>query len=461
MLDAYEGTYLGLLFNLAAVMAVSLTFGGVADANVTVGVQQIQTGSSGSAQMIRTETGPVRPIVSPLLASTADGGTAALHPGGGAASMAALSVMSGLGSVEISAMLAQNPANITTLLAAPPAAAAVGGWWRDLGPSQRQTLTTSAPRVVGNLDGIPFRARNAANLHYLDSSFSETRERLAEKISTEERGILSTQLAVLTQVQAAVDREAGKPSRYLVQLDPTDGGRAAIAVGNPDTADYVTYLIPGMNYGVQEQMVNWAETAEALRAEEESILRLHRVPGERMPTVAVIAWIGYQTPDVFTVGGLDRAERGADQLESAWKGLRVTRGDKQPRINVIGHSYGSTVSLVALARGSMVADSLVLVGSPGGPAQSVNELFVTPGQVFVGEADWDPAVDSAFFGSDPGGAEFGANRMGVSGARDAVTGRWLESSVGHNAYFTPGSESLHNLALVGTNFAKLVTGRSE
>jgi hypothetical protein len=81
--------------------------------------------------------------------------------------------------------------------------------------------------------------------------------------------------------------------------------------------------------------------------------------------------------------------------------------------------------------------------------------------VYVGEADWDPAVNSAFFGSDPGAASYGAHKLGVSGARDRVTGRWLEGSIGHNAYFAPGSESLHNMALISTDNAKLATDGSE
>jgi hypothetical protein len=70
-------------------------------------------------------------------------------------------------------------------------------------------------------------------------------------------------------------------------------------------------------------------------------------------------------------------------------------------------------------------------------------------------------VNSAFFGSDPGAASYGARVLGVHGGTDAVTGASLVASVGHNDYFTPGSESLHNMALIGTDNAELVTGDTE
>jgi hypothetical protein len=119
------------------------------------------------------------------------------------------------------------------------------------------------------------------------------------------------------------------------------------------------------------------------------------------------------------------------------------------------------VSLVALGRGSVEVDALVMVGSPGSAIQSADRLRVRNDNIYVGEADWDPAVNSAFFGSDPGSSSYGAHPLGVTGARDRLTGKWLEGSLGHNEYFKPGSESLHNMALIGTDNAKLATNGSE
>jgi hypothetical protein len=101
-------------------------------------------------------------------------------------------------------------------------------------------------------------------------------------------------------------------------------------------------------------------------------------------------------------------------------------------------------------------DALALMGSPGSDAQSVRQLGVRDGNVFVGEAPMDPIVDSAFFGSDPGSPSYGAEKMGVSGATDPITHKKLGGSSGHNEYFTTGTECMRNLALIGIDQGGLV-----
>lgn len=404
--------------------------------------------------------GPLWQDLSGRLGTSVDVDVKSLRSITGAGLLAGMSRLS-LG--DISTFVADNPAQIDKLLAVPPAATKVAQWWSGLGGSERAALAAAAPRLVGNLDGVPVRERGRANARYLDQTVSTVERRLADAPDGAEAGPLGQELAMLGQVRAALRSGDAGPRRSLMLLDASGGGRAVIVLGNPDTADYVSYLVPGLNYGVQEQLVNWSSTADALYAEQTEILarRAAAHPGAPVASVATIAWIGYQTPDLFSVGGLDRAEAGADFLEKSWLGIRSARGSHQPFISVLAHSYGSTVALVALARGSVDVDAFVMVGSPGSAAQSVDDLSVAHRNVYVGEADWDPAVNSAFFGSDPGAASYGAHKLGVSGARDRVTGRWLEGSIGHNAYFAPGSESLHNMALISTDNAKLATDGSE
>ncbi len=106
----------------------------------------------------------------------------------------------------------------------------------------------------------------------------------------------------------------------------------------------------------------------------------------------------------------------------------------------------------------MKVDALALMGSPGSDAQSVKQLGVRGGNVFVGEAPMDPIVNSAFFGSDPGSPSYGAKPMGVGGAVDPITHRTLAGSSGHNEYFTAGTECMRNLALIGIDRGDLVLG---
>jgi hypothetical protein len=86
-----------------------------------------------------------------------------------------------------------------------------------------------------------------------------------------------------------------------------------------------------------------------------------------------------------------------------------------------------------------------MVGAPGSPAQSVRALHMTRSQVFVGEATLDGVATSGFFGSDPTDASYGATQFDTAGA------------IGHNGYFTPGSESLRNIALVAVDQGEKVT----
>ena len=51
--------------------------------------------------------------------------------------------------------------------------------------------------------------------------------------------------------------------------------------------------------------------------------------------------------------------------------------------------------------------------------------------------------------------------MSVAGAVDVITSRVLASSLGHNEYFSPGTESMRNLALIGIDKGELVTDGSQ
>ena len=50
--------------------------------------------------------------------------------------------------------------------------------------------------------------------------------------------------------------------------------------------------------------------------------------------------------------------------------------------------------------------------------------------------------------------------MGVSGAVDPLTHRTLTGSSGHNEYFTAGTESMRNLAMIGIDQGGLVLSGS-
>ena len=191
----------------------------------------------------------------------------------------------------------------------------------------------------------------------------------------------------------------------------------------------------------------------------------------QLPTVATFAWIGYQTPNIVNVASMDLARDGEASLTASLEGLRAERAARtvtgadgtvtpgpQPFVAVLAHSYGSTAAMLSLQDDAVSVDALAIVGSPGSPARSVNQLKVANGNVWVGAADTDPVPQTGLFGSQPLSASYGAHRFGVNGASDPVTGSALRGAVGHNDYFVTGTESLRNMVLIGINRGDLVLG---
>lgn len=353
--------------------------------------------------------------------------------------------------------VSDHPTAVADLLATPIAASEVERWWGTASPAVREKLISTTPDLVGNLDGIPFGTRNLANREYLAAAISGLEEQLSSGVGRGMNVEVTNHLHMLTQIDNALKSKKGDPVRTLVSLETDAPGRAAIVVGDLASADYVSYLIPGMFFTIDGQVDDWADTATTLFHDQLSWLdRL----GESGKAVATVAWIGYQTPHLLNVGSLTLADEGAGYLARAIEGLQALRGDQQPYVSVMAHSYGSTAAMIALQRGDFQIDALAVVGSPGSSAQTAAALSVRDANVYVGEAGWDPVVNSAFYGSDPGSASYGAYRMSVAGGVDAITNTPLGPSYGHNEYFQPGSESMRNLALIGIGAGGLVMNDS-
>jgi hypothetical protein len=266
------------------------------------------------------------------------------------------------------------------------------------------------------------------------------------------------ELHMLTMVQAALKPTKGGPARTLLSADPAGEGKAVIVLGNLQKADYVTYLVPGMFYTVDGQLGAWTgDAADLYKQQTAWIKRLNASdPTSAHKTVAVVAWMGYQTPDLTNIGSLDLANQERDALSSSIETLQLQRAGHLPYTTIVAHSYGSTGALMALTQDNFSVNALVLVGTPGSAAQSAKDLDVKNTNVWVGSAAWDPVPTSAFFGSDPSSPSYDAHTMGVNGGTDSITGTKLGQSIGHNEYFDPGTESMRNMALIGINEARLV-----
>ena len=384
----------------------------------------------------------------------------ALTDGGGAASC-----LADLGTAPASSLRATPAAVDDTGSAASALVAALtpaldaqrtASWWRALPPERRDLLTEAVPGVVGNLEGLPYADRAAANDRQLTRTLGATAARLG---TDRERDDDAERLAMLQQVLRAVqDRSSGWAGRSLVSLDPVLPGRAAVAVGDLDAADDVTVLVPGMLFTVTGQLVDWSETAGDLQEEQATwAVRLDPDDGPGDGT-AVVAWMGYRTPGLTDFSTLDLARAGADHLEEALLGVEAARGASPARVTVVAHSYGSTTATLALSSGRVAVDSLVVLGSPGSVVGTVADLGVRGGDVYAAAGSFDPVAGSAYFGADPGTAGFGAVLLHTGGGADGYTGRALAAALGHNSYLVPGTETMRSTALIGLGRGDLVDG---
>ncbi|MGN6325211.1 alpha/beta hydrolase [Pseudolysinimonas sp.] len=347
---------------------------------------------------------------------------------------------------------------LATLSARPQAAADVSAWWTGVPAAEQKNLLSAVPRLVGNLEGVPYSVRDRANRTSLSQAEATVRAELKAGQGRAASDELARRLHMLEQVRASLAGPSGDAARELINLDPDGDGTAVVTVGDVTTADYVGYLIPGMLSSVDTQIVKFAASAQQIVDDQNRMLReLHPADSaEPAPTAAVVAWIGYRTPDISNVGTLALAEQAQKKLTASVAGLRAGRVGHEPFISLMAHSYGSTAALLALQSGGLSVDALAIAGSPGSPAQNVSQLSVTDGNVWVGAASWDPVPATGAFGSHPTSPSYGAHRFGVDGATDPLTGRKLAAATTHIDYFVPGTESLRNIELIGIDRGDLV-----
>lgn len=366
-----------------------------------------------------------------------------------------LSVVEALTVEELEAFVRANRQVIESEVKNPPPTHQVERWWNSLSTSQQARLSAGAPELVGNLEGVPYPERDLANRALLARDIAAVKAGIASGMGKGAAFDASQRLIMLGRIDEALRNDLSF-HRSLIGLDTTMPGRAAIAIGDLQSADYISVLVPGALLSIKAHMAEWTKvTADIYDGQTEWLRRL-----DRSARVATISWIGYQTPDITNMLGTELAEDGSVRIANLINGLDDMRSGREPYVSVFAHSYGATVTTLALQRDTMSIDALAMVGSPGGVANNVSELAVPEGHVWVGEAAWDPVVNTGFFGVDPGSPEFGAKPMEVSGATDPVTGSPLTASVGHDWYLEPGTESLRNLSLIGIDEGRFVTDGS-
>jgi hypothetical protein len=284
------------------------------------------------------------------------------------------------------------------------APAAVHGFLTAASPADRRDLVAEYPRVVGDLDGAPPAMRYAANRWAMGVAGPPYR---------------------------------GRAGRFLL-FDPRGAGRVAQVFGDLATADRIAVLVPGA--GARGANFWSGVGGKRFRSPSVQAAALYRQGVRYDPRLAVIAWLGYDTPK-----GVDRAEvtedlarAGAVALDRFAAGLVAVC--PHATVALLGHSYGSAVIGLAARRLPRQVTDIAVFGSPGMGVDDVSGLGTTA-RVWAGQAarDWIRWIPGVRFlglghGRKPADPRFGARRFATVDVAD------------HDHYLAPGTDSLAALA---------------
>ncbi|MFZ4896644.1 alpha/beta hydrolase [Plantibacter sp. Mn2098] len=282
--------------------------------------------------------------------------------------------------------------------------AQVAALWALLPRTVVDSLIAKHPESIGNLEGVAYTDRSLANVSRLDGLLAGAEDEYEQLVAHAAQGpgalfarALGEALAkrdalrVLAKRYADGSAAAADPPEFLISLDTTGPGEplAAVSVGNLDTSLNATFLVPGMNSGVNEL--------------KDHIRSVRRIQGD-IANSAVVLWFGYNSPKLLKDGHSpvtevlddDKAQAGGRQLRDALNGFdaRNTASGKNARFNLLAHSYGTTASAYALAGGVRGIDSVTFLGSAGIPKSiRLKDFHLPEHSVFVTEADADHLAD--------------------------------------------------------------------
>ncbi|WP_454157332.1 hypothetical protein [Microbacterium lacticum] len=173
-----------------------------------------------------------------------------------------------------------DPALATRLRSADPAS--VSTWWAGLGDEERGSLVTGLPALIGNLEGIPYTARDKANRRWLEQQLTEARENMEAAEQPPGVWMMMTggegagvRLAIsagearerldgLEGILAALKTEPGHADRFLISLTADRPPLAAVSIGDLDSAEIATWAVPGMGSSAAG-LADWARTAQTVQ----------------------------------------------------------------------------------------------------------------------------------------------------------------------------------------------------
>jgi len=290
-------------------------------------------------------------------------------------------------------------------VAAPDPASAsptqVRRFFAELTAQQRLELVRRAPGVVGNLDGVPCRLRYAAN----------------------------------ERARWVVDPRGPRSAGHLLGYDPRGDGRVIQVFGDLESARHLAVIVPGSGWSLDKLLGEARSGADPIAAAQALRGQLHRLdPAAR---VAVVVWLGYDAPE-----GIDRQVMRSERAVAGARALaRFVEGlPSGARVSLLCHSYGAVVCGHAAA--GTRASQVVALAAAGVDASSAAGLR-TSARIWAARVADDPIR----FAPDVRVGGFGHGTDPTTPAFGALVFRTGTAS-GHDGYYTPGAESLSNLARI-------------
>jgi hypothetical protein len=212
-------------------------------------------------------------------------------------------------------------------------------------------------------------------------------------------------------------------------LDPHGDGEIVEVYGDLATATAVAIVVPGIEStlanearGLRQSAKHLYDAARAMAGDEH---------------VAVVAWLGYDTPGLLDAPFDTDAEHAAQELAAFVRDLHLGAG---VTTTIVAHSYGSLVAGLALRYDGLAVDNVVVLGSPGMGVSGADQLHLGSTALYALRAPFDLVSWSENFGRDPSDPRFGAIRL--------ATGTGPHAPSGHSSYFDTGTTSLRNIAAV-------------
>ncbi|MGH3864944.1 MAG: alpha/beta hydrolase [Pseudonocardiaceae bacterium] len=251
-------------------------------------------------------------------------------------------------------------------------------WWDSLSLADQESLLFSHGAEIGGLDGIPAAVRDRVNRSLLleqKDKLLEERSRLMtqggnddlRKRIDEINGKLGGIDAI--EKRLAIAPSAAYPQPYLLKINSDGNGRAIVAVGDPDTASNVATYVPGTGSNLAKCGYDLDRADRMARA----------AASAHSPSTSVITWIGYDAPQsIIPDAAFEKYALGAEKdLQGFQDGLRATHDGPPSHNTVIGHSYGTTTIGYAARDGSLNANDVVFVASPGVGVLDAGGLHLT------------------------------------------------------------------------------------